>query len=313
MVMNIVSHRKIFYAISGMLALASIIALAVFGLRFGIDFTGGAILEAEFLEARPEVELLRSRVDATGFSGMQLTPIGDRGVLVRGRHISEEMRKGLMSSLAGEAELLEKRFDSVGPTIGNELKRRSIVAVLIVLVLIVVYIAWAFRKVSRPVSSWKYGVVAVAALTHDVLIPSGLFALLGKTNGVEIDALFVTALLTILGFSVHDTIVVFDRIRENLASDLRREAFGETVARSLSETITRSVNTSVTVLLALSSVFFFGGATVKFFSLALIVGVFFGTYSSIFIAGPLLVSWRLFSENREVRRMKARMAAGKHR
>ena len=198
-------------------------------------------------------------------------------------------------------EFSEKRFDAIGPTIGQELKRKSIYAIIFVLVLIVLYIAWAFRKVSKPIASWKYGVVAVTALFHDVLIPTGLFSVLGKFAGAEVDTLFVTALLTILGFSVHDTIVVFDRVRENLRNSLGRGVdFSAIVEQSIKETIVRSINTSLTVILSLLAVFLFGGESIRYFTLTLIIGVVIGTYSSIFIASPLLVTWQLFS-NRQKR------------
>ena len=164
--------------------------------------------------------------------------------------------------------------------------------------MIISYIGWAFRKVSRPISSWKYGIVAIVALLHDVLIPSGVFSALGYLKGVEIDALFVTALLTILGFSVHDTIVVFDRTRENLKKNPGAN-FEMTVDKSVRETIARSINTSLTVLFVLFALLFFGGETTRFFSLALIIGIFFGTYSSIFLASPLLVSWNNWSQKRK--------------
>lgn len=193
-------------------------------------------------------------------------------------------------TIGGSDIVIEDSFESIGPTVGNELKQRSIYALAAVLVAIIIYIAWAFRKVSQPVASWKYGVVAVVALLHDVIVPAGVFAVLGHYAGVEIDILFVTALLTILGFSVHDTIVVFDRTRENLA---RRTAgsFEEVVNTSVNQTIRRSINTSATAFLALLAMYLFGGEPIKNFVLALMIGIAIGTYSSIFIASPLLVVW----------------------
>ena len=195
-----------------------------------------------------------------------------------------------------ENTLIERRFDAIGPNIGAELRRRSLIALGLAIIGIVVYIALAFRHVSKPVSSWKYGVVAIIALVHDVTIPTGVFAVLGHFRGVEVDTLFINALLTILGFSVHDTIVVFDRIRENLRKLKSAEQFSATVNRSIRETFTRSINTSVTVLLVLGIVFFLGGETTRSFAFALILGIFFGTYSSIFIASPLLVLWNGWSK-----------------
>ena len=171
-------------------------------------------------------------------------------------------------------------------------------AVVLALVFIILYVAWAFRHVSKPVSSWKYGVAAIVALFHDVVIPLGIFSALGHFKGVEIDTLFITAILTILGFSVHDTIVVFDRIRENLRKLKQSEQFDVTVNRSINETLARSINTSFTVLLVLLAVFFWGGETTHYFTLALMLGVIFGTYSSIFIASPVVVIWNRISSGK---------------
>ncbi|KKU07238.1 MAG: Protein translocase subunit SecF, partial [Candidatus Magasanikbacteria bacterium GW2011_GWA2_45_39] len=221
--------------------------------------------------------------------------VGDKGLIIRTKNIDEPTHQKIVSALkgriSGDNAFTEKQFQTIGPSISAELKQKSYSAILLVLIAIVLYIAFAFRKVSRPVSAWKYGVCAVLALTHDIFIPVGIFAALGHYKGVEIDTLFVTALLTILGFSVHDTIVVFDRIRENLLK-YSKESFEQVVDRSVNQTMVRSISTSFTVLLVLLAVFFFGGATIKYFVLTLILGVIFGTYSSIFVASPLLVLWQ---------------------
>ncbi|OGY91532.1 MAG: protein-export membrane protein SecF [Candidatus Komeilibacteria bacterium RIFCSPLOWO2_02_FULL_48_11] len=220
---------------------------------------------------------------------------GVKAVNSKGEPVDIKVDASPASESGSNETVVEDSFESIGPTIGNELKQRSVYAVLAVLAAIIIYIAWAFRKVSQPVASWKYGLAAVIALTHDVLIPIGIFAVLGKFLGVEVDILFVTALLTILGFSVHDTIVVFDRIRENLAHSRHRGTFEEIVNISVNETVRRSINTSLTALLALLAIFLFGGESIKYFVLALMLGIIFGTYSSIFIASPLLVVWDKWS------------------
>ena len=186
-------------------------------------------------------------------------------------------------------EIVENRFESIGPVIGGELKEKSVKAIIIVLISIVIYIGWTFRKVSRPVSSWKYGLVALIALFHDIIITIGVFSILGHFYGVEVGMPFVVALLTILGYSVNDTIVVFDRTRENLLHS-GWDDFEEVVNRSVNETLMRSLNTSLTTLVVLLAIYLFGGATIQYFVLALIIGIIAGTYSSIFIASPLLVS-----------------------
>lgn len=286
--MNIIGHKYIFLTVSGILVLVSIATIAFWGLKLGIDFTGGSLLEVEFKNRQLGVDEIRKILREVGLENATIQPLGEKGVILRFKDIDENTHQAVLKSLPGSEE---KRFDSIGPIIGSELKRKSIIALLLALAAIILYIAFAFRKVSKPISSWKYGVVAILALIHDVTIPIGVFALLGHFRGVEVDTLFITALLTILGFSVHDTIVVFDRIREHLRKLKSAEPYEVTVNRSVNETIIRSINTSLTVLLVLLMVIFFGGDTTKFFALALILGIIFGTYSSIFVASPLLVVW----------------------
>jgi len=299
--MAIIPNRKIFYIFSGTLLLASIISLLVFGLKTGIDFTGGSLLEVEYSEGRVPPDEIRGTLEGFGLGNIVIQETENEGFILRFKEVDEDTHQKILSALrGGGGGVFEKRFVAIGPTIGCELKERSLWAIFVVLFLIVLYIAWAFRRVSKPVSSWKYGVVALIALFHDVLIPVGLFSILGRFVPAEVDTLFVTALLTILGFSVHDTIVVFDRIRENLKkAGSRIESFGELVEGSVKETFVRSINTSFTVLLSLSAVFLFGGESVKYFTLALIVGVVAGTYSSIFIASPLLVTWQEWEKDRK--------------
>lgn len=282
--MFIIKHRSVFLTIAALMVLASWGSIFYYGLNLGIDFTGGAILELEYpTGARPTLETIHTELTTRGRSDVLVQPIGDNGYLFRAKEISETDRTALMGTSA-----TVKRFDSIGPTIGSELADKALIAIALVLLLIIAYIALVFRKVSKPVASWKYGLAAIIALVHDISIPTGLFAYLGATQGTEIDALFLTALLAILGLSVSDTIVVFDRVRENLQ---RRAAnsFVDTVGLSLNQVFTRSINISLTTLIALTSVYFFGGESTRDFALALIVGMTAGTYSSVFIASPLLI------------------------
>lgn len=290
--MGIIRHKNIFLIISAVLVLASWSALAIWGLKPGIDFTGGSLLEIKFEKEIPSSQDLRSVFNSVGIDNFILQPTEDsRTIITRFKEIDEAKHQELLKALSNRGRFAENKFASIGPTIGKELRQKSWAALFITLAAIILYIAWAFRKVSRLVASWKYGVAAIIALIHDVSIPAGVFAFLGKWYGIEVDALFITALLTILGFSVHDTIVVFDRIRENLTKLKAPEIFEVTVGRSIKETVARSINTSLTVMLVLAAIFFLGGETVRYFSLTLLIGVFFGTYSSIFIASPLLVIW----------------------
>lgn len=289
--MTIIGTRKVTYTISAVLVGASLLVLGLWGLKLGIDFTGGSLMEIEFTDTRPENSEILEKLSEVGIDSALIQPTGEKGVILKFKDVSEEVHQAILSSISKLGLLQEKRFDSIGPTIGRELRRKSLWAISMVLLMIVLYIAWAFRKVSRPISSWKYGLAAIIALFHDITIPTGVFAYLGKFYGVEVDTLFVTALLTILGFSVHDTIVVFDRIRERLSRSQNKESFEDVVEGSIRSTIGRSINTSLTVLIVMATLFFVGGESTKFFSLAILIGVFFGTYSSIFIASALLVSW----------------------
>jgi len=294
-----VRNRKITYIFSGVLVAISFVSLLLWGLAPSIDFTGGALLEVEYKDERPSVTLLQEKANELGLGNVLLQPVGEKGLIIRLKDITQEEHRKLLDVLTDSGmRPEEKRFDSIGPIIGKELRQKSWVAVAIVVLAIILYIAWAFRKVSRPVVSWKYGVTAVVALIHDVSIPSGLFAILGRFWNIEIDILFITALLTTLGFSVHDTIVVFDRIRENLKKEAGKN-FDETVELSIRQTMTRSIITSMTVIFILLALLFLGPSSVKYFSLTLLVGISFGTYSSICLASPLLVTWQKRSEKRK--------------
>ncbi len=292
--LKIIQHKYIYFTISGLLVVASVVLLLWWGLKLGIDFTGGTLVELSF-EQRPaahqlELDLQQSQLN---LDEVKIQPAGEKELIIRTKVLSEDEHQALLGWLKekfGEDKIRENRFESIGPVIGQELKDKAVVAIIIVLLMIVLYVAYAFRKVSRPVASWKYGLAAIIALAHDVLLVVGVFVVLGRLMNVEVGILFVTALLTVLGYSVNDTIVVFDRVRENLIYR-PKETFVETVNHSVNETLLRSINTSLTTLLVLLAVYLFGGTTIKYFVLALMIGTIAGTYSSIFIASPLLVVW----------------------
>lgn len=270
------------------MVLASLVALAVFGLRFGIDFTGGSLLEVRFSGDLPERSVVSEKVEPI-VGEVNVQQSGGDGFILRFRDVPEETHQQALVALRELGGADELRFDSVGPTIGRELKQKGVIAVGLGLLAIMFYIAYAFRKASRPVSSWQYGAItAVVALFHDVLIPLGVFAALGAAGVFEANTPFVAALLTVLGFSVHDTIVVFDRVRENTRRYLGTP-FDGIVERSLRQTLVRSVNTSVTLLFAVAAVWYFGGEVIRPFALTVMVGTVLGTYSSIFIASTSLI------------------------
>lgn len=288
--MFIVQHRKFFYALSGIIVAASVVAVMVFGLNLGIDFKGGSIIEVEYTAERPQVTELQNALAPLGLNpSIRMT--GDNGYIVRMRSMPEAERVQTTNALTvgHEESMSVKRFDSIGPVLGAEAARKSIISIILVILAIIVFVAFVFRKVSEPVSSWKYGGIAILALVHDVIVPVGVFAVLGHYLGYEVNTLFVTALLVILGFSVHDTIVVFDRVREKL-NEKTKASFESIVGDSIESTITRSINTSLTTLLALIVLFFVGSEATQQFALVLIIGVIGGTYSSIFLASPLLVT-----------------------
>ncbi len=299
--MNIIRYYKIFFVFSAILVLASIISLFIFGLRFGIDFTGGSLLEVQFQEKVPSFSEIKNTLEKLDLGKLTIQPAGSKSVIVRLKDVDEETHQKILKEIGQLGDFEEKRFESIGPVIGSELKRRACWAIGFALVAIVFYVAWAFRKVSRPVASWRYGIAALVALFHDVMITIGVFSVLGHFYQVEIGLSFVAALLTILGYSVNDSIVVFDRLRENLLK-FSWDNFQETVKVSIRQTIMRSINTSLTTLLVLFAIYFFGGETIKHFVLALIIGITAGTYSSIFIASPLLIIW----ERRRFRNLMAK-------
>ncbi len=301
--LNIVKNRKWFYAISLVVIIPGIIALLVWGLPLSPDFKGGTLVEVKFTKPieRPEiVNLAKSKNIHVEETSIQVT--GDKTYLIRTTPLTDTQVSDLTTVLKGkDGGIAILRRETIGPTIGAELLRKALLAIAIASILIVIYIAYAFRSVPKPASSWRFGACAIFALLHDVLVVFGVFAILGHFFGVEIDALFVTAILTVIGFSVHDTIVVFDRIRENLNKGTAG-TFEETVQSSIMQTLTRSLNTSLTVILVLLALLLFGGESVRWFVFALLVGIISGTYSSIFNASPLLVTWQNFTDSRSARR-----------
>jgi preprotein translocase subunit SecF len=341
--MNIIKLRKFFLPFAGTLTVVAILLWIMWGLNLGIDFTGGSLLEIEYLQDRPTVNDFKSQLADLNLQGLRVQSIGDKGYVLRFQNTGEDIHEQIINKLNGQdanaqpateaspsstdnngitieaadqasgaalsgiqvetsagtvtpgaapvtQKIVEKRFDSIGPAIGTELKTKAFYAIILVVIGIIIYIGIAFRKVSYPVNSWKYGVAAIIALIHDIFVTVAIFVVLGKFFGFEINTPFVAALLTILGYSVNDTIVVFDRVRENLHK--YEGDFEEIVEKSIWETMARSINTIVTVELALLALLVFGGGVINDFVLPLLIGIFFGGYSSIFIASPVIVVWQ---------------------
>ncbi len=289
--MQIINKRKYFYVISGTLVAASLVILIVWGLKFGIDFTGGTEMKVQFSAAVPTNAVITDKLSGLNLDSLVIKTAADGTVNVDYRASDDQLNRDVFSKIKElDAEATQVSTDFIGSTVSAQLKSSAIEALILAVLGIALYIAWAFRKVSRPVASWKYGLGAVVALGHDILITVGVFVLLGKFGGVEVGVPFIAALLTILGYSVNDTIVVFDRTRENLLKAGAKEDFEDIVNRSLNETLARSINTSLTVILVLFALVLFGGESIRYFSVALLFGVTFGTYSSIYVASALLVT-----------------------
>jgi len=357
---KIIQRRKIWFSLSIIMVVISIASLATWGLKFGIDFTGGTLMEVGFNQTTLSHDEIKDALKDLDLGDINIQSSSQNTTFLKFKSVDETTHQSILSALEKKAEektgtntaaptdasadasqatpagqspvqvdaqtadgssidvnattdtgetittpsaaekkyVSEKSFESIGPVVGNELKTSAIWAVAAAILGIIIYIAWAFRKVSYPVSSFKYGIVAATALAHDALTTVGVFSILGHYMNVEIGISFVAALLTIIGYSNHDTIVVFDRIRENLFK-YRTGDFEDTVNRCVNETLARSINTSFTVILTLTALFLFGGASIHYFVLALLVGITFGTYSSIFIASPLLVTWQKYDQRKK--------------
>src|SRR3989338_3195156 len=297
--MFIVKNRNIIFILTGIVLAAALASLAVFGLKAGIDFTGGTLVEVSYESIRTSPDVVSESLRAAGLEEFSLRESGESGYTLLTGELTDTQREFLAAMFTiGDNTAHIDQLSEIGPTIGTELRNKAFLALSLVLVCILFFIAFAFRKVSKPISSWVYGAIALVTLCFDVLVPVGFFAFLGHLTGAQVDTLFVTAVLTILGYSVHDTIVVFDRTRENLRINHdrnRKEPFEEVAGRSLNQTFVRSINTSLTTALVLTVLFVVGPESTKYFALTLLVGIITGTYSSIFLATPLLVTveqWR---------------------
>jgi preprotein translocase subunit SecF len=288
--MFIIKYKKVFVLISVCLVAVSIALISIFGIPLGIDFKGGAMMQVSYDGTRPEIALVEQLVQESNVGPALIQPTGTNSYTIKTRDLSEVERVGLLSSLSVSNSVVvhQDSYTSIGPTVGKDLANKALLAIVLVSLAIIVFITFAFRGVNKPVSSWKYGLAAVITLIHDIIIPVGVFAVVAKESGAEVDTLFVVALLTVLGLSISDTIVVFDRVRENLKFK-KYSTFSETVGKSIEQAYVRSIATSLTVLMVLVALAIWGPVTTRIFAMMLAAGMFFGTYSSIFLASPLLV------------------------
>jgi preprotein translocase subunit SecF len=289
--LSIINKRKYFYSVSIFLTIASLAVLSVWGLKFGIEFTGGTEMKIKFSKEIPSREIIFGKMESLNLGSFSFQPSAENSAIFRYKNSDDKKNQEVFEKIKEiDREVVQSSVDFIGSSVSVQLKKSAIIAIILAVIGIAIYIAWAFKKVSRPVSSWKYGIGAIVALAHDIIIVLGVFSVLGRFFGVEVDVAFIAALLTILGYSVNDTIVVYDRTRENLGRVGAKEDFENVVNRSLNETLVRSINTSMAVMMMLAVIILLGGETIKYFSIALFLGLCFGTYSSIFVASALLVT-----------------------
>lgn len=289
--MYIVRHRTYFFIITGLILVAAVGALVVWGLPLGIDFKGGSLIQVEYPGGRPEIALIEEQVATVPVGAVSVRAAGETGVNIRTSSLTPEAHSAILAALGGE-KVKELSFTSVGPSLGAEFTNKALWALLAVAFAIMLYIAWAFRKVSRPVPSWGYGLIVVLMLAIDIVVPAGFFAWYAHFTGAEVDSLFIVALLALLGYCVNDVIVIFDRIREHLSQNEKtglREEFEVTVGKSIDETMVRSLNTSLTTALALIALIWLGAEATRNFAIVMLVGVIIGTFSSICRSAPLLI------------------------
>jgi preprotein translocase subunit SecF len=290
--MFIIAHRTFFFWLTGLILAAALGAIFVFGLPLGIDFTGGSLVQIDYPNGRPALSTVQDQLSDAELGTVSVRAVGDTAVSIRTRNLTEPEHEAILSALSQTASTTELSYTSVGPALGSQFTNKALWAIFAVILVIVLYIAFAFRKVSKPVPGWGYGITVVAMLAIDIIVPAGFYAAYCHFTGAEVDSLFIVALLSLLGYCVNDVIVIFDRIREHLAKNERtglKESFEDTIGKSISETMTRSINTALTVVLALLALIFLGADTTRNFALVMLVGVVAGTFSSITRSAPLLV------------------------
>ena len=290
--MYIVNHRGLFFWITGLLLAAALGAIFTFGLPLGIDFTGGSLMQVGYTGTVPPLATIEKQVAVVPLGAVSVRASGNNAVSIRTRTLSETEHEAVLSAISTNASTTELSYTSVGPALGSQFTSKALWAIFAVILVIVLYIAFAFRKVSRPVPGWGYGLTVVAMLAIDLIVPAGFYAALCHYTGAQVDSLFIVAMLALLGYVVNDIIVIFDRIREHLARNEKtglKESFEETIGKSINETMRRSINTALTVVLALIALIYFGAPATRDFALVMLVGVAVGTFSSIARSAPLLI------------------------
>ncbi len=287
---NFINYKNIFLTFTAMVIAACVGLLVVYGLKPSIEFTGGSITEIQYAGNPPSVQTVQEKIATLGLSDVSVYTVEGNGFSIRTAALDEATHQKLLAALQGTGDFQEISFETIGPVIGRELASKTEILVAVSLVAMLIYIAIAFRNVPGPISPWTYGFASFFILGHDVLVPLGVFAVLGQIYGVQITIPIITALLAVVGYAINNVIVVYDRIRENLTRD-RKSEFGEIANRAINQTLTRQINTSVATLLPVFAIYFWGGVSLKYFALALILGIVTGTYSSVFLASQILLLW----------------------
>jgi preprotein translocase subunit SecF len=290
--MYVVTHRSLFFWLTGVILAAAIGAIVFWGLPLGIDFTGGSLMQVKYSGQVPALSDIQKQVSVVPLGAVSVRSSGQDAVTIRTRSLTNVEHEAILSAVSQNASTTELAYTSVGPALGSQFTSKAIWAIFAVIFVIVLYIAFAFRHVSRPVPSWGYGLIVVAMLVIDIIVPVGFYAAYCHFAGAEVDSLFVVALLALLGYVVNDIIVIFDRIREHLSKNEReniREEFEVTIGKSINETMRRSINTALTVVLALLALIYLGAEATRNFALVMLVGVVAGTFSSIARSAPLLI------------------------
>ena len=290
--MYIIRHRSLFFWITGIILAAALAAIFVWGLPLGIDFTGGSLMEVSYSGTVPPLSEIQNEISVVPLGVVSVRAYGDNGVSIRARTMTPGEHDAVLAAISKNALTTELSYTSVGPALGSQFTNKALWAIFAVMLVIVFYIGFAFRKVSRPVPGWGYGLTVVAMLIIDILVPTGFYAAYCHFTGAEVDSLFVVALLALLGYCVNDVIVIFDRVREHLAKNEKtglKESFEDTIGKSINETMRRSINTALTVALALLALIYLGAPATQNFALVMLVGVVAGTFSSICRSAPLLI------------------------
>ncbi|MCU0653052.1 MAG: protein translocase subunit SecF [Candidatus Pacebacteria bacterium] len=287
---NFIKHKNIFLVFTLLVVAACVASIAYYKFQPGIEFTGGSVVEIEYRDARPANTAIQEKIAGVGLKDVSVYAQGDKGLIIRTETIDATKHADLIKKLGETGALTERSFETIGPVVGKELTGKTVGLVIVSLIAMLIYIAVAFRNVPGPVSSWQYGLASFLILAHDVLVPLGVFAVLGALYGVQITIPIITALLTVVGYAINNVIVVYDRIRENLLRDHKAD-FAEISNRAINQTLSRQINTSVATLLPIFAIYFWAGASLKYFALALILGIVTGTYSSVFLASQLLLIW----------------------